>query len=114
MPINYRDYPTDWHEISRRIRFERAQNQCECIGQCGNYHENGKCNAKNGVPHPVTGSKVVLTVAHWPDPTKTNISEENLHAWCKRCHLSADAEHHARNRKFGRYHRRDHQLKLEF
>jgi hypothetical protein len=28
------------------------------------------CRAVNGQPHPVTGSRVVLTTAHWPDPDK--------------------------------------------
>ncbi len=32
MPIDYKDYPEDWHAISERIRFVRADNKCE---QCG-------------------------------------------------------------------------------
>lgn len=32
MPINYKNYPPDWHEISRRIRFERAKGRCEWCG----------------------------------------------------------------------------------
>lgn len=35
MPIDYSRYPANWAEISRRIRFERAQGRCE---QCGVEH----------------------------------------------------------------------------
>lgn len=118
MPVDYRDYPDDWHEISRRIRFERAvtsdapRGRCECTGQCGHHHPAGRCEAVNGKPHPRTGSKVVLTVAHFPDPTKSNVADDNLHAWCQRCHLSADAAHHAQNRKYGRKHNGPHQHRL--
>lgn len=29
MPIDYKKYPANWKEFSRRIRFERAKNVCE-------------------------------------------------------------------------------------
>lgn len=87
MPIkkeNRHLYPPDWKQISQRIRFERAGNKCEW------------CQAENGKPHPITGSKVVLTVAHL-DHTPANCSDSNLAALCQRCHLRYDAEHHRRN-----------------
>lgn len=111
VPIDYKEYPPDWPEISKRIRFERAQNKCECTGEC-NQHV-GPCGAVNYEPHPVTGSKVVLTVAHWPDSNKYNVAEDNLHAWCQRCHLGADIKRHVRNRKYGRHHDRERQLRLD-
>jgi len=87
-------YPPDWKEISRRIRFERAQGKCEW------------CGAVNYQPHPITGSKVVLTVAHlgvpYPDGrpgskhNKADNREENLAALCQRCHLNYDREDHLR------------------
>lgn len=76
-------YPANWKEISKRIR-ERAGNKCEF------------CGAVNGEPHPVTGSKVVLTVAHL-DHNPQNNDEGNLRALCQRCHLTYDAKHHAKN-----------------
>jgi 5-methylcytosine-specific restriction endonuclease McrA len=85
-PENRARYPTDWPAISRRIRFERAGNRCEMEG----------CGAENGQPHPLTGSKVVLTVAHLNhDPS--NCSDDNLKALCQRCHLRYDAKLHAMN-----------------
>lgn len=96
MPINYKLYPPEWHEISRRLRFERAGNRCEW------------CGAENYKPHPVTGSKVVLTVAHLgidkPDGTPGSkddlhdVREENLAALCQKCHLDFDRDDHLRRR----------------
>lgn len=77
-------YPKNWRELSKRIRFERAKNRCEW------------CGAENYQPHPVTGLKVILTVAH-VDHDPTHNDEENLAALCQRCHLRHDAKEHASN-----------------
>jgi hypothetical protein len=55
-----RRYPRNWPEISKAIRFDRAGGRCECTGERGAGHE-GRCEARHRQPHPVTGSKVVLT-----------------------------------------------------
>lgn len=92
MPIkaeNKARYPADWKQISKRIR-EKAGNRCEGSPA---YPD---CRAVNAQPHPATGSKVVLTVAHL-DHQPENCSDENLRAWCQRCHLTYDAPHHAAN-----------------
>lgn len=89
MPINYKDYHPKWRLISRLIRFKRAGGKCEW------------CPAVNGQPHPITSSKVVLTVAHI-DHDKNNNRFGNLAALCQRCHLRHDAAQHAANRKYGR------------
>ncbi|MFW6031668.1 MAG: hypothetical protein ACOC9T_03665, partial [Myxococcota bacterium] len=52
--------------------------------------------AFHGKLHPVTSSRVVLTVAHL-DHVPEHCEPENLRAMCQRCHLSYDAQHHARN-----------------
>lgn len=97
MPIRpeMRDlYPPDWPAISLRIRTVRAGNRCECTGWCGaTPHEAGRCEAVNGQPHPLTGSRVVLTVAHL-DHHPEDCRDENLAALCQRCHLIYDAEQH--------------------
>ncbi len=95
MPMRRELYPDDWETISKRIRFERAQNKCECEGECES-HE-GRCQAVNYEPHPDTGSRVVLTVAHLNDD-KMDCSDENLKAMCQRCHLNYDRDEHRRNR----------------
>jgi hypothetical protein len=78
-------YPSDWKVISLRVR-EEAGWCCEWPG----------CGAEQGRPHPVTGSKVVLTVAHLDHDTANN-ARENLRAWCQMHHLRYDAKHHAKN-----------------
>ena len=79
-------YPDDWPAISKRIRFERAGNRCEW------------CAAANGWPHPVTGSTVVLTVAHL-DHDPANNADDNLAALCQLCHNTYDAPKRHSNRK---------------
>lgn len=89
MTLNRKLYPKDWEAISRRIRFERAQNRCEW------------CRAMNYAAHPITGSKVVLTVAHL-DHTPTNCADKNLVALCQKCHLGYDLHRHLARRKVNR------------
>lgn len=88
MPVDYKNYPPNWKAISQYIRFTRAKGYCEF------------CGAEHFKPHPVTGSMVILTVAHLgidkPDGTpgsKTDLFDtrpENLAALCQRCHLNLD------------------------
>jgi 5-methylcytosine-specific restriction endonuclease McrA len=83
MPFHKEQYPENWKEISLRIR-ARAGGKCEF------------CGAEDYKPHPKTGSKVVLTVAHL-DHNPQNCTEENLKALCQCCHLNYDLEQHKRN-----------------
>lgn len=105
-PENRARYPKDWAAISRRIR-RRARNRCECKGDCGTNHgaeifisaekvvSSLRCIALNGKPHPVTGSLVVLTVAHL-DQQPENCDPSNLKAMCQRCHNRLDMPHRKR------------------
>ena len=47
----------------------------------------------------MTGSRVVLTVAHVYDHSPENVTPGNLAALCQRCHLRHDAKYHAENRR---------------
>lgn len=92
MPIkaeNRARYPKNWRAIVAEIR-ERSGNRCEGSPA---YPD---CRAENGQPHPVTGSRVVLTTAHL-DHQPENCDPANLRHMCQRCHLTYDAAHHARN-----------------
>ena len=110
MPIRASEkarYPKDWPAISKRVR-RRARNRCECKGECGLQHFRAgkrqidlppslqvtkrvfRCQAVNGKPHPHTKAKVVLTVGH-KDHQPENCADENLAAWCQRCHNRYDA-----------------------
>lgn len=119
MPIrkeNRGRYPRDWREISHRIRFVRANRRCECRGECGTDHHaehpagelpESRCPAVHGLAHPVTGSRVVLTVAHL-DHTPEHCHAANLRAMCQRCHLNHDRHLHAANARQTRRELRAH------
>lgn len=92
MPIRRAAYPANWETISRLIK-ERAGYCCEGTPR------HPDCRAAAGWPHPATGSRVVLTCAHYPDPDPMNCDPDNLRALCQRCHLDLDYDHHARNRR---------------
>lgn len=64
------------------------------------------------VPPDKEGTKIILTIAHL-DRDKTNNNYSNLAALCQRCHLDHDRiAQHVPNRKYGRDHSGDSQLKL--
>lgn len=95
-PENRDRYPNDWKLRSKLIRTVRAKNRCECDGRCGRHPD--PCDAVNGDRHPVTGSRVVLTVAHL-DHVPEHSHLANLMAMCQRCHLSYDRDHHAETKR---------------
>jgi hypothetical protein len=94
MPVDMSRYPQDWKTISARIRV-RDGNRCKF------------CGVPNYTLHPLTGSKVILTVAHlgtpYPDGRpgnkhdKLDVRDENLAALCQRCHLNYDRDEHRLN-----------------
>ena len=86
-PENKSRYPADWKLRSRFVRFSRAKNKCEW------------CGAENYQPHPITGSKVILTTAHIFDHRPEACSLLNLAGLCQRCHNRHDAETRRRERR---------------
>lgn len=86
-PENIARYPADWKLRSFFVRFVRARGQCEW------------CWATHGLPHPITGSRVVLTTAHVFDQRPEACSLLNLAALCQRCHLHHDRDIHKANRQ---------------
>lgn len=118
-PENKNRYPKDWKQISERIRFERAKNQCEVCGIENYsliYYKDDAAIVEHKPPynHPEGLSDymaaieiknhlnewndsyklriVVLTVAHL-DHVPENCSDENLKAMCQRCHNKYDRKH---------------------
>lgn len=120
MPFVRSKYPLGWRKLSLEIR-ARAAGRCECWGECGADHTHTllvgrasitsrRCDALNGQPHPITGSRVVLTVAHLcrcrdrhgvkcGDPT-------HLKAMCQRCHLAYDRADHIAHARVNRHARK--------
>lgn len=90
--IDYkRDYPANWKTELRPAVLARAGNRCEGSPQYPT------CRAENGQPHPVTGSRVMLTIAHKHGTSKMTQDLRDLMALCQRCHLTYDIEVHVRN-----------------
>lgn len=87
LPENRKRYPADWKQIVAQVR-ERSGDRCEGSPAFPD------CRAPNGEPHPVTGSRVVLTTGHL-DHTPETRDIAKLRHWCQRCHLVYDREHHA-------------------
>ncbi len=85
MPCDYSKYPVNWLTEIRPAILERARHKCEF------------CAVQNYEPHPVTKSRVVLTIAHL-DHDITNSDPENLRALCQKCHNTHDGPKRARNR----------------
>lgn len=92
MPINpdrMKLYPggsirsPEWLTIRTDI-LERAGHCCEGTPKWPD------CRAANGEPHPVTGSRVVLTIMHLDHDPRNN-DPANLKAGCQRCHNAYDA-----------------------
>lgn len=89
-PENRSRYPKTWKTMVASAR-ERSGDRCECDGRCGLDHEGGRCSAVNYQPHPVTGSKVVLTLAHEHGVPLEETSIERMFHACQQCHNRYDA-----------------------
>jgi hypothetical protein len=90
-------YPKNWPAISLRIRKERAKDQCEWCD------DGVRCQAMNGQPHPLTGSKVVLTVAHIHDHRPEACDDDNLLALCQLHHNRHDAPMRTAGKRFRKH-----------
>lgn len=114
MPVDRSRYPANWDQISARIR-ERAGNKCERCGvenhavgardRDGVWHDERSIDCMNSDRgYELFGDypkiiRIVLTVAHWPDPDPMNCADDNLQALCQKCHNILDAPMRAVNRK---------------
>ena len=85
MPIDYKKYGPNWKILRYKI-LDRTQDKCEL------------CSVSIKEPHPITGSKVVLTVHHINFNIQDN-RDYNLIALCQRCHLKLDMPNKVDKRK---------------
>lgn len=88
-PENRARYPRNWKAEIRPQILERAGHRCEGSPAYP------ACRAENYRPHPATGSKVVLTIAHL-DHIPEHCEPANLRAWCQRCHNTYDLPYRRR------------------
>lgn len=109
-PENAKRYPADWKQIRERI-LARAGHACEgspLFPDCRvpNHHFRNNRTGEvtdNGLQAEAweladgdSVTLIVLTIGHL-DHTPENCADDNLKAWCQRCHLNYDAKHHAMN-----------------
>jgi len=119
-------YPIDWPELSRLIRFTRAEGRCE---HCRRPHGSRVFHLGDGrwwdadrqlwrdgrgrriqaprvdVASMVRLTRVYIACAHLNhDPTDN--APRNLAALCQRCHMIHDAAEHRRRRWFNAFRRR--------
>jgi hypothetical protein len=99
-PENRARYPKDWRTAIVPAVRARSGNRCEGSPA---YPE---CRAINGEPHPVTGSKVVLTVAHLDHDDLETRDISRMRHWCQRCHNTYDQPHRQRNASVTRHEKR--------
>lgn len=103
-PENKSRYPSDWREISHAIR-ERSGGRCECTGECGvRQHTHGpqRCTEEHNQPaRRYPHSRIILTTAHL-NHRPEDCRPANLRAFCQRCHLLYDQDHHERQRRANR------------
>lgn len=99
-PENRARYPKDWKSCVVPAVRQRSGNRCEGSPA---YPD---CRAKNGEPHPVTGSRVVLTVAHLHEDDLETRDLDRLRHWCQRCHNTYDMPMRQRNASITRHAKR--------
>jgi hypothetical protein len=112
-------YPSDWPEISRRVRFERAGGICQRCGRphgvrvrClpdGRWFDTSQLSWRNGRgrharwPDLVEAmqerqTRVILAAAHL-DHNPGNNRTRNLKSLCQRCHMLHDRPYHLAQRR---------------
>lgn len=90
-PENKAKYPVNWSSVIVPMIRARSGGRCEFTMTNG-----ARCEARQYLPHPITRSKVVLTVAHLNhDPA--DCRPENLLDSCQRCHNRYDNAHRKKN-----------------
>ncbi|WP_194720779.1 hypothetical protein [Noviherbaspirillum malthae] len=119
-PENKHRHPENWKQIRAAI-LERAGNCCEACrvpnraritrgagenvgtfmdmdGYVFDADNGAQLGRVRHADYEGTGKwiDVVLTIAHL-DHIPENCDPTNLRAWCQRCHLRHDAQHHAEN-----------------
>ena len=101
--LHLSDYPPNWREVSRFIRFDRAHGQCECpggTGFCGLHCTHPgprRCIELDRQPAVWARGLVILTTAHLCQCEPLCAELSHLLALCQRCHLRVDMSLHRKH-----------------
>lgn len=101
MPMDRSKYPADWELVSAFVRKIRAQDRCECMGECyldKPFGHKTRCLEINGTTGRYMQGRVILTTAHLCDCNPLCSIPAHLKAMCQSCHLRFDRYHHGRTR----------------
>src|SRR3990167_8391320 len=103
------DYPANWREVSRYVRFGRAQGRCECtgLGLCGLHCTHPgphRCVERDREPAVWARGRVILTTAHI-------CTCEPL---CQKCHLRTDIRLHSLHSSETRRREKEQQGQIAF
>lgn len=122
MPIDYNDYPSDWHLRRDRVLIRDGH----CCSECGipNYavgyrNRDGEFELIIKTASAAVGKKVkavfaprhpgvkliviVLTVAHLDhDEWNHDVSDDRLASMCQKCHLHYDSWDNNQRKKYGK------------
>ena len=125
MPIDYKNYPSNWKTEIRPAIIQRAKNCCEFCGilnyqvrrflsngdvETHNYFDTQNYKNANELKEHLNDfcddgkgkwSVVVLTIAHLDNDTKNN-DYSNLKALCQKCHNKYDVNFRKENRRNSR------------
>jgi len=110
MPYDLRNYPPNWLTEIRPAILARAGNRCEVCG-VANYAVGYRWGEQFiEVPADQVAEvgkrervfRIVLTIAHHPDPNPRNCDPANLHALCQYHHILLDRDLHREARRANR------------
>jgi len=102
MPVNLSIYPPYWPQFSRWVIYERANQQCECTGQCGKHGGTPgtrRCQEVHRRPARWARGTIHLSTAHLCTCDPPCTKPGHVIAACQRCHLRIDRFKHAETRK---------------
>lgn len=100
MPINYKEYPSNWQEIREQV-LQRDGHKCQFCGLPNYCYVNRKTRQICLKDEPNT-TLIILTIAHLKhDHSTPNPDINTLAALCQKCHLQYDMVRHTAKRKYG-------------
>ena len=105
MPADMRKYPPGWRQFSAWVRHVRAQDRCECVGQCRMHRPNPqprRCVEVHRRPAIWARGTIHLTVHHLCNCDPPCLDPAHVLAMCQRCHLRADLARHLKTRRQAR------------
>lgn len=100
MPIRYKLYHKKWRLICRLIKKRAGEVRCENEVIAEAICEGEGCGAINRQLHPITGSRVLINVAHLDRDRRKN-RFDRLKALCQRCHLRYDQNQRNYSARYG-------------